>query len=81
VSERDARLTTADDLAARRAPAPRRELREASAGVRRVGRTFPAIGSYYWQQADQAWEYVYAVFQAVFWPAYMVFAAFGALHA
>ncbi len=36
---------------------------------------------YYWQQADQAWEYAYAVFQAFFWPAYMVYEAFSALHA
>jgi hypothetical protein len=36
---------------------------------------------YYWQQADEAWEYVYAVFEAFFWPAYMVYAAFDALHA
>jgi hypothetical protein len=36
---------------------------------------------YYWQQADQFWEYVYALFQALFWPAYMVFAALTALRA
>jgi hypothetical protein len=45
------------------------------------GAPFPLLAGYYWQQADQAWEYVYAVFQAVFWPAYMVFAAFDAIHA
>jgi hypothetical protein len=44
------------------------------------GAPFPLLAGYYWQQADQAWEYVYAVFQAVFWPACMVFAAFDALH-
>jgi hypothetical protein len=36
---------------------------------------------YYWQEAERAWEYVYAVLQAFFWPAYMVYSAFSALHA
>ena len=34
---------------------------------------------YYWQQADAFWEYAYAIFQGLFWPAYMVYEAFGAL--
>jgi hypothetical protein len=34
---------------------------------------------YYWQQADAFWEYLYAVFQGVFWPSYMVYEAFSAL--
>lgn len=34
---------------------------------------------YYWQQADVFWEYVLAVFQGVFWPAFMVYEVFGAL--
>ena len=34
---------------------------------------------YFWQQADGFWEHVYAVFQGIFWPAYMVFEAFAAL--
>jgi hypothetical protein len=34
---------------------------------------------YYWQQADALWEYLYAVFQGVFWPSYMVYEAFSAL--
>jgi hypothetical protein len=34
---------------------------------------------YYWQQADAFWEYVWAVFQGIFWPAYMVYYAFSAL--
>lgn len=36
---------------------------------------------YFWQQADGFWEHVYAVFQGIFWPAYMVFEAFAALSA
>jgi hypothetical protein len=35
---------------------------------------------YYWQQAESFWEYVYAVFQGIFWPAYMVYDALSALH-
>jgi len=34
---------------------------------------------YFWQQADAFWEYVLAVFQGVFWPAFMVYEAFAAL--
>ncbi len=34
---------------------------------------------WFWQLADSFWEYVYAIFQGVFWPAYMVFEAFSAL--
>ena len=34
---------------------------------------------YFWQQADGFWEHTYAVFQGIFWPAYMVFEAFTAL--
>jgi hypothetical protein len=36
---------------------------------------------YFWQQADGFWEHAYAIFEGVFWPAYMVFQAFQALHA
>ncbi|RYP85052.1 hypothetical protein EKO23_13790 [Nocardioides guangzhouensis] len=36
---------------------------------------------YYFQQADAFWEYLYAVFQGLFWPAYMVYETFAALHA
>jgi hypothetical protein len=36
---------------------------------------------YYWQQADGFWEHMYAIFEAVFWPAYMVFQALSALRA
>ncbi len=35
---------------------------------------------YFWQQADQFWEYAYAIFQGLFWPAYMVFQTFEALN-
>lgn len=31
---------------------------------------------YFWQQADHFWGHVYAVFEGLFWPAYMVFDAF-----
>lgn len=34
---------------------------------------------YFWQQADSFWEYVLAVFQGVFWPAYVVFEGLTAL--
>ena len=34
---------------------------------------------YFWQLADGFWEHVYAVFQGLFWPAYMVYEAFSAL--
>jgi hypothetical protein len=34
---------------------------------------------WFWQQADRFWEYVAAVLQGVFWPAFMVFEAFEAL--
>jgi hypothetical protein len=34
---------------------------------------------YFWQQADGFWEYVLAVFQGVFWPAFMVYQGFSAL--
>lgn len=36
---------------------------------------------YFWQAADGFWEHAYAVFQGVFWPAYLVYEAFQALHA
>ncbi len=35
---------------------------------------------YFWQQADAFGEYVYAVFQGLFWPAYLVYQAFEALN-
>lgn len=34
---------------------------------------------YFWRLADGFWEYVYAVFQGIVWPAYMVYESFGAL--
>jgi hypothetical protein len=36
---------------------------------------------YFWQQADGFWEHAYAIFEGIFWPAYMVFQALRALHA
>jgi hypothetical protein len=34
---------------------------------------------FFWQQADGFWEYVLAVLQGLFWPAFMVYDAFSAL--
>jgi len=34
---------------------------------------------YFWQQADTSWEYLLAVFQGLFWPAFMVYEVFKAL--
>lgn len=34
---------------------------------------------YFWQQADSFWEYLFSFFQALFWPAFMVYEVFAAL--
>lgn len=34
---------------------------------------------YFWQQADEFWQYVGAVFQGIFWPAFMVYELFTTL--
>lgn len=34
---------------------------------------------YFWQQADSFWSYVLVFFQALFWPAFMVYDVFAAL--
>ena len=34
---------------------------------------------FFWQQADAFWEYVFAIFQGLFWPAFMVYDVFVAL--
>jgi hypothetical protein len=34
---------------------------------------------FFWQQADTLWEHLFAVFQGVFWPAFMVYQGFSAL--
>ncbi|MGH8869067.1 MAG: hypothetical protein ACRDYU_13870 [Actinomycetes bacterium] len=34
---------------------------------------------YFWQQADNFWEYVLALVQGLLWPAFMVYEAFSAL--
>jgi hypothetical protein len=34
---------------------------------------------YFWQQADRFWEYLLAVVQGLFWPAFMVYEVFEAL--
>ena len=36
---------------------------------------------YFWQGAGGFWEHVYAIFQGLFWPAYMVYEGFKALGA
>jgi hypothetical protein len=36
---------------------------------------------YFFQQADAFWQYVLAVFQGLFWPAWMVYEALQALGA
>lgn len=35
---------------------------------------------YFWIQAESFWEYVGAFFQAIFWPAFMVYDVFEALN-
>jgi hypothetical protein len=34
---------------------------------------------YFWQQANTVWEYLLAVVQGLFWPAFMVYEVFKAL--
>jgi hypothetical protein len=34
---------------------------------------------WFWQQADGFWEYVLAIFQGLFWPAWMIYEVFEAL--
>lgn len=34
---------------------------------------------WFWQQADGFWPHLYAIFEGIFWPAYMVFQTFSAL--
>ena len=34
---------------------------------------------YFWQQADSFWSYAFTFFQALFWPAFMVYEVFAAL--
>jgi hypothetical protein len=36
---------------------------------------------YFWTHAEGFWEHLYAIFQGIFWPAYMVYEAFSALAA
>jgi len=35
--------------------------------------------AYFWQQADSFWDYVGSFFQALVWPAFMVYEVFSAL--
>ena len=34
---------------------------------------------FFWQQADQFWEYLWAIVQGIIWPAFMVYEVFVAL--
>lgn len=34
---------------------------------------------YFWQQAEGFWEHFGSIFQALFWPAFMVYEVFSAL--
>jgi hypothetical protein len=34
---------------------------------------------YFWQQADSFWDHLGAIFQGLFWPAFMVYEIFEAL--
>lgn len=34
---------------------------------------------WFWDQADQFWEYIWAIFQGIFWPAFMVYQVFQSL--
>jgi hypothetical protein len=36
---------------------------------------------YFFQQADSFWEFLLAFFEGLFWPAWMVYNVFSALHA
>jgi hypothetical protein len=40
------------------------------------------FGAWVWffQQADTFWQYIWAVFQGIFWPAFMVYDVFRVLH-
>lgn len=35
---------------------------------------------YFWQQADAFWEYLWAIVQGLFWPAWMVYEVFSSLN-
>jgi hypothetical protein len=35
---------------------------------------------YFWQQAGSFWEHLGAIFQGIFWPAFMIFDVFEALN-
>jgi hypothetical protein len=66
-------------------PSPRRcEMANSNSGVVAGGGALYGLGIfgawvYFWQQADAFWEYVWAVFQGLFWPAFMVYELFRAL--
>ena len=34
---------------------------------------------FFWQQADSFWSYAFTFFQALFWPAFMVYEVFATL--
>ncbi len=60
--------------------------RSTNAGCLAGGGAFYSLGIfgawvYFWQQADGFWEYALAILEGLFWPAWMVYYAFAALHA
>ena len=52
-----------------------------AAGLARGAERRSTLGAWvwFWQQAGSFWEYVLAIFQGLFWPAWMVYAVFEAL--
>lgn len=55
-----------------------------SAGAAAGGGAIYGLGIFgalvwFWQQADGFWEYALALFQGLFWPAYLVYEVFEAL--
>lgn len=55
-----------------------------SAGAAAGGGAIYGLGIFgalvwFWQQADSIWEYALAIFQGLFWPAYLVYEVFEAL--
>lgn len=57
-----------------------------NAGVVAGGGAIYGLGMFgawvwFWTNATGFWQHVYAIFQGIFWPAYMVYEGFAALSA
>lgn len=57
---------------------------DSSAGAAAGGGAIYGLGIFgavvfFWQQADAWWEYLFAIVQGLFWPAFMVYQVFAAL--